>query len=47
MHLSFSQTNEPFIFLSLKYLNFGAEIYFEFEDVFKFKFDLRRLQLAG
>ena len=36
MDLSFPQTYESFIFLSLKNLNFGAEICLEIEDVFKF-----------
>ena len=35
MHLSFPQTYEPFIFLSMKILIFLTEIFLEIEDVFK------------
>ena len=36
MHLSFPQTYEPFIFLSLKIWILVTEICLEIEDVFKF-----------
>ena len=36
IHFSFSQTHEPFIFLSLKIRTLVTEIWLEFKDVFKF-----------
>ena len=38
MHLSFPQTNEPFIFLGLKIKILMTEICLEIDDFFKFKF---------
>ena len=36
IHFSFSQTHEPFIFLSLKIRTLVTEIWLEFKDVFNF-----------